>query len=423
MVLAAAADPAPTIKSVSPITTQIRATFIVTGSGFGDNPPKTIRFRNSSDTSIDTRSCGTTSPSIAISDHGGGEDDWEAGHATCTNNDTIGIFLQSWSDSQIIINGFGTALGINHLANFNIAIGDPITIAIFGPNNLAEVDFHTNVTFPSLPYQTLAFDNFTHDSNLNRGLWGINEAAGNRSSTYWSSPRNAIIAPTLSFSKSNGLELSGVNGESQAATIVSNYSFTPPFTAYAIVKETIAHGSAFVFAISTKDGSVGLSIQGNLNSGNETNRGISYTVSAGPNTTWVSRGILVSAPQLDVWYNISLGVNATGFAVAIVSSQGQILGTSELQIGQRSFYFILAQSEGKQSPVGPNDAYWRWITIDSGFINPLVVAPNQLAEILNASIIIAAFGIIVLGLIRYRTRKTRSEKEKAESYLRKIRRI
>jgi hypothetical protein len=134
------------IGGVSPITTNTQATIVITGSGFGDTPPQTTPV---GDGSVDTIACGVNTPSIAIRDNGGGADSWSAGRETCTNFDAIGIYLSSWTDSQIVINGFGTALGTDGQKTWNIAVGDPIQVALFGPNNASEVDFALTVTSPT----------------------------------------------------------------------------------------------------------------------------------------------------------------------------------------------------------------------------------------------------------------------------------
>jgi hypothetical protein len=60
---------------------------------------------------------------------------WEAGFAiNPTTPDSIGIYLASWTDTKIVINGFGTLLGTNHQSQLNVAVGDTLTIIVIKPN-------------------------------------------------------------------------------------------------------------------------------------------------------------------------------------------------------------------------------------------------------------------------------------------------
>jgi hypothetical protein len=60
---------------------------------------------------------------------------------TIGNRDAIGIKLVSWNDSEIVLAGFGSALG----TRWEIAPGDPIEIIVYGPNNSEGVKFETVV--------------------------------------------------------------------------------------------------------------------------------------------------------------------------------------------------------------------------------------------------------------------------------------
>ena len=123
--------PQPVITSVTPILAQTSQTIVISGGGFGNTPPQTVAL---SDGSVDTVGCNTTTPSLVISDSGGGKDTWAAGHQTCNNSDAIGVYLVSWTDSQIVLSGFGSALGTTSSSPYLIAAGDPIAIAVTGPN-------------------------------------------------------------------------------------------------------------------------------------------------------------------------------------------------------------------------------------------------------------------------------------------------
>jgi hypothetical protein len=135
----------PTITSVTGVTTNTHSIITIQGTGFGNTPPATVAL---SDGSVDTVESSTT-PSIAIGDNcpslgcavGG---TWEAGHKLQANENAIGIYLTSWSDTKIVINRFGNYLteGTRDTSGkcavpsgWGICLGDPITIEVWGPNN------------------------------------------------------------------------------------------------------------------------------------------------------------------------------------------------------------------------------------------------------------------------------------------------
>jgi hypothetical protein len=159
------APPLPVITSVTPILAQTSQTIVISGSGFGNTPPQTVTL---ADGSVDTVACNTTTPSLVISDSGGGNDNWSAGQQTCSNTDPVGVYLVSWTDSQIVLSGFGSALGAASSSQgagsgsalrksssslhgvgspldatssspYQIAPGDPISINVTGPNGAGNV--------------------------------------------------------------------------------------------------------------------------------------------------------------------------------------------------------------------------------------------------------------------------------------------
>ena len=132
---APASDGPPVITSVSPITADINQTITITGSGFGTNP----RIAAVGDGSVDTIACNTTTSSLDIHDNGANADSWYAGRTVCGYPDGIGIYIVSWTDTRIVLGGFGAALGNDsYPSTWNIAVGDPIEIDVFGPNNIGE---------------------------------------------------------------------------------------------------------------------------------------------------------------------------------------------------------------------------------------------------------------------------------------------
>lgn len=124
----------PVISSVSPIVAAQFQTIVIRGSGFGDVQPQLM---NLSDGSVTTVVGGAT-PVIRIYDIDGW-DSWEAGcqDSQWVPKDTIGIYLTSWSDSKIVLGGFGTELTVNGEGSWNIKVGDPLIINVQTANGQA----------------------------------------------------------------------------------------------------------------------------------------------------------------------------------------------------------------------------------------------------------------------------------------------
>ena len=124
----------PVISSVSPIAATRLQTITIQGSGFGNTQPQLL---NLGDGSVDTVGGGTT-PVIRIYDEGS-LNSWEAGVQDSPNSgaDSIGVILVSWSDTEIVLGGFGTALNTNGQGQWNISPGDPLLIAVLTANGQA----------------------------------------------------------------------------------------------------------------------------------------------------------------------------------------------------------------------------------------------------------------------------------------------
>ncbi|MGA3019207.1 MAG: hypothetical protein ABSF62_18950 [Bryobacteraceae bacterium] len=132
----------PVIQSVTPVAPQPVQEIVILGSGFGNTPPQTVAL---GDGSVDTVACNVTTPAIAIWDNNPGSG-WEAGQKDCTTANAIGIKIASWSDRQIVLNGFGSALG-NAVSprTWNIALGDPLKIIVSGPNKSGTATYNLQV--------------------------------------------------------------------------------------------------------------------------------------------------------------------------------------------------------------------------------------------------------------------------------------
>ena len=126
------------ITSVSPISTDVSQTIVIKGSGFGNIQPQTMSL---GDGSIDTVGGGIT-PVIQI--HDDGWCGWEAGtqDGPTTGADSIGIIIVSWSDTEIVLGGFGSALYTN--GQWSISPGDPMRIVVLTSGGVSVYD--TTVT-------------------------------------------------------------------------------------------------------------------------------------------------------------------------------------------------------------------------------------------------------------------------------------
>lgn len=98
----------PSITSVSPIAVQANQTITITGSGFGSHP---------SYSSQDT-------PYLAIRDKTAG---WAAGRVTRSNVDAVTLSVAGWTDSRIVVAGFGGAYG----GRWQVNNGDQVEVAVW----------------------------------------------------------------------------------------------------------------------------------------------------------------------------------------------------------------------------------------------------------------------------------------------------
>jgi len=130
----------PSISSVSTIVAANSQTIYIEGSGFGNTPPATMSI---GDGSVDTVGDVTT-PCMSIWDNGAGSHHWQAGIQTSpsTAGCAIGLYINKWSDNEIVLGGFGRALSTNNAGTWNIGVGDPLVITVFTPegqSNLVKI--------------------------------------------------------------------------------------------------------------------------------------------------------------------------------------------------------------------------------------------------------------------------------------------
>jgi len=133
----------PVISSVSTIMATRLQTIYIYGSGFGNTWPQTVPAYDG-DGSVDTVVSSMT-PCMGISNLGLAPDAWAAGVQNASNgvHCAIGIYLTSWSDTEIVLGGFGSALNTNGQGPWNIAPGDTLDVAVFTASG--EAHYRTTV--------------------------------------------------------------------------------------------------------------------------------------------------------------------------------------------------------------------------------------------------------------------------------------
>jgi len=246
---------------------------------------------------------------------------------------------------------------------------------------------HATTAASGAPANSLLFDDFTHDANLNSSLWQVNGPVG---STFGPDEVGITVIPLEPTFSSEGMEIAQANSSEVVGTIQSVQNFTPPFTATAVVEGTVSNGHTFGFAITSENASSGVDIWGNLNPTNCSHLGdcddpsvcgtpandaippnqCYYGIdgkTANNGGSWGSRTNLYASPSVNVTYTLLISVDASGKALFAVSQGGQLLGQGTAQVGTGPFYVIMDQGEG--APVahpGPNQAYWLSAGLTSG---------------------------------------------------------
>ncbi|HMK95064.1 MAG TPA: hypothetical protein VK536_06635 [Candidatus Limnocylindrales bacterium] len=126
---------APHISSVSPISTSAIQKIVIKGTGFGNVQPQTMTL---GDGSVDTVGGGTT-PVIQV--HDDGWYGWEAGtqDGPSTGWDLIGVIIDSWSNTEIVLGGFGSAL-TTMSSQYQLLAGDPMRIVVMTSGGVAQYD-------------------------------------------------------------------------------------------------------------------------------------------------------------------------------------------------------------------------------------------------------------------------------------------
>jgi hypothetical protein len=158
------AGSSPVIDSVSPISATRLQTITIRGSGFGDTQPVITSL---GDGSVNTVGGGKNMPGeggtpvIQVNNYA--RNTWGSGvqDAPWTAGCAIGIFLEKWSDTEIVLGGFGSALSTTGQGLWNIKPGDPMRVVIITRNGIASYDTTvvsngtgSSPTSSSMPNQT-----------------------------------------------------------------------------------------------------------------------------------------------------------------------------------------------------------------------------------------------------------------------------
>ena len=158
------AELSPVISSISPISAARLQTVTIQGSGFGNIQPQLLEL---GDGSVDTVWGGST-PSIVVYDErnllsAGAAGNWSG----FTNGppDLIGIVLVSWTNTQIVIGGFGSGLG-SRFSWSQVLQGDVLQIQI---QTVSGVATYNTVAVSSQSNQTTVAGSST-SSNSNTPL-------------------------------------------------------------------------------------------------------------------------------------------------------------------------------------------------------------------------------------------------------------
>ncbi len=115
----------PVILSVSPISTNRLQTITISGSGFGATLPQTSSLGDGSVNTVDDG----FSPCLQIRNNAV-EGGWTAGFQDSTESNAIGVILVSWSDTEIVLGGFGKALSERGTGLWNLEAGDQIRVMV-----------------------------------------------------------------------------------------------------------------------------------------------------------------------------------------------------------------------------------------------------------------------------------------------------
>jgi len=208
-------------------------------------------------------------------------------------------------------------------------------------------------------------DNGRQLARLDDAIWTVNGSAARAALANMCAPRARVVQPTLSFSPTLGLGMTGIAGTYQQTGIQSVKAFRPPFTVAATVMATTMNAGAFALVITDANGGKGVVLDGSQGA-NDVFTGLFYQSPNGPGTHWELRGKLSEprAPSLRVWYRLVVSVDPAGNATVAAGPEGAEPQRGRLPVGTGPFYVVLSQGAGAHD-TGPNQAYWRSVTVSN----------------------------------------------------------
>jgi DNA-binding winged helix-turn-helix (wHTH) protein len=113
------------VLSVSAIIPEVRQRIVIKGTGFGLHVPYAH----------------TDSPYLAIRDLTA---NWSAGRLIAQNWDEVTVDVESWTDTEIVVSGFGGDYG---LKGWKLTAGDDVEVAVWNPQSgVGPSLFHVTVT-------------------------------------------------------------------------------------------------------------------------------------------------------------------------------------------------------------------------------------------------------------------------------------
>jgi hypothetical protein len=210
-----------------------------------------------------------------------------------------------------------------------------------------------------LPQAPTLFEVFTSDTSLDLQKFLVDGPVAVAALTNFdTSPTADIVAPTVSFSPTLGLEMSSASGRYTEGGIQTVQSFEAPFTVTAVgTVESIGAGP-LVLSISNQDGGAGVELaaaEGAFSS----DSGFFFAGPSGEGTHWAQLGQLSSTlPTIGQAYTFDISVDAAGTADLSVTSGGSVIGTSSTTVGTGPFYPILSEGWGAFATGNPNEAAW-----------------------------------------------------------------
>ena len=243
---------------------------------------------------------------------------------------------------------------------------------IYSPNNSIITNANSRSSAVQCPdsmngtFGNYFLDNFTKDTTLNKSLWVINgNALSNAETNFPVSPVNrkdTVVFPTLTFSSTSGMGMSGVDTCFEAAGIQSTSSYSHSFTAEASVYATEAHANALACGITNLNATKGIAIFGNINITNQGYYGLQIASPENSSSGWVWQSTpLLPDPSMNQTYVLSIEMDLEGYATVGVGINGIFGPSFTMYIGSASYYLFLGQYEGyPNNGLGPNQAYWQW---------------------------------------------------------------